>query len=58
MYGLDLVIFGLGFLSQLVAPVPHNEDDDADEDGCKKRVIIDREGSKLNPLEPANLGCR
>ena len=36
MYGLDLVIFVLGLLSQLVAPIPHNEDDDADEDGWKK----------------------
>ena len=46
MYGLDLVIFVLGLLSQLVAPIPHNEDDDADEDGWKKFVVTDRAGSK------------
>ena len=49
MYGLDLVIFVLGLLSQLVAPVPHEEDDDANKDGWKKFFIIDRACSK--PLE-------
>ena len=49
MYGLDLVIFVLGLLSQLVAPVPHEEDDDANEDGWKKFFITGRACSK--PLE-------
>ena len=60
MYGLDLVIFVLGLLSQLVAPIPHNEDDDADEDGWKKFVVTDRAGSKplgaIHKGRPQNFG--
>ena len=46
MYRLDLVIFVLSLPSQLVAPIPHNENDDADKDGWYKFVVIDRAGSK------------
>ena len=42
MYGLGLAIFRLGLLSQLIAPVSHEENGDADEDGCKLISVLGR----------------